>query len=266
MAGQTREQVEALNGRLSGAVKLAVVPVHKVRRLKKNARFMRSETFRQLVENVKRDGCLTQLPFCVKEGDEYECLSGNHRTEAAEAAGLAEILVLYTDRELSRQERVAIQLSHNAIAGEDDPAILRELWQEIDDIALKFYSGLDDKKLEELAKATVQALSEVRLDFRTLSFIFLPEECSKLDEVLDAALERLKTSSGGVRLARLAEFDRVLNGLARLKKVKGIKSASTALAAIFDWFERQQIPGEDGPAGPGTPQAGSTQPDEHGGR
>jgi len=45
---------------------------------------------------------------------------------------------------------VAIHLSHNAIAGQDDLAILRELFDEINDVALKEYSGLDDVVLGKL--------------------------------------------------------------------------------------------------------------------
>jgi len=95
---------------------------------------------------------------------------------AAVAAGVARILILYDDRPLSRQERVAIQLSHNAINGRDDPALLKELWAEIDDLGLKYYAGLDDKQLEQLADAQFKSMREAVLDYKAVMFLFLPEE------------------------------------------------------------------------------------------
>lgn len=48
---------------------------------------------------------------------------------------------------MSEEHRIAIQLSHNAIVGQDDPDILKKLYDKILDIDLKEYSGLDDKTL-----------------------------------------------------------------------------------------------------------------------
>ena len=57
--------------------------------LKMNARFMRHEEFQRLVANIKQDGQLTSAPFAARNPDgTYEVLSGNHRVQAAIAAGL----------------------------------------------------------------------------------------------------------------------------------------------------------------------------------
>jgi len=105
---------------------------NKLHFLEQNARFMRHEVFTRLVQNLKEDGELTQLPFCAilgyfteddeiqtdEEGDPiWEVLSGNHRAKAAIAAGIKEIKVQVTYEPLSPDRRKAIQLSHNAIAG-----------------------------------------------------------------------------------------------------------------------------------------------------
>lgn len=59
--------------------------------LERNARFMRQETYARLVDNVRRDGRLTSVPFAIREPDgRYLVLSGNHRTMAAIDAGLEE--------------------------------------------------------------------------------------------------------------------------------------------------------------------------------
>lgn len=179
-----------------GRFTVAIVPVSELDLLEKNARFMRAETFRRLVENVKEDGQLSQFPFCVKTAEgRYRVLSGNHRAKAAIAAGLESIPIIYTDEAMSRQQQVAVQLSHNAIAGEDDPILLKELFEELTDVREKLYAGLDDKTLGLLAKVNLPPLADVRLDFRTLTFLFLPDELDQVKEAFAAGPDR--SSAGG---------------------------------------------------------------------
>ena len=101
--------------------------------LKMNARFMRHEEFQRLVANIKRDGQLTSAPFAALDpaDGKYEVLSGNHRVQAAISAGLQTIPCIITDDPLSEEQRIAIQLSHNAIVGQDDPDILKKLYDKI---------------------------------------------------------------------------------------------------------------------------------------
>jgi len=58
-----------------------------------NARFLPHEQFRQLVENIRRDGCLTSTPLVWNDtaSGRLVVLSGNHRTLAAIEAGLVSI-------------------------------------------------------------------------------------------------------------------------------------------------------------------------------
>lgn len=228
-------RVDEINAKLTGNCKLALVPVEQLNLLEKNARFMPYETFQKLVSNIKRDGGLTSVPFCLKRGDgDFLVLSGNHRVMAAKEAGLTEVLVMYTDKELSRQEQIAIQLSHNSLTGEDDLNILKSLWEEIDDLALKYYSGLDDKVLEEMEKNAQKTLSEVNLDYKVLSFMFLPEEIEDVDAILE-------TAQGGkgdeVRLVALSQFERLLAATSVVKAAHNIKNSAVALEIVLHVFE-----------------------------
>lgn len=230
--------LEAVNRALAATgqpFKLAVVPIDQLRLLEKNARYMPHEMFKNLVENIKRDQGLSSVPFCWYDGRAYDVLSGNHRVKAAKAAGLTHLLILYDDRPLSRQEFVAKQLSHNALAGKDDATILRELWSEIEDVALKYYAGLDDKALEQMADVSLAALSEARLDFRVLTFLFLPEEIDRLQAAFRRATEA--TVADQVLAMRLSEFARTIDALDKAKASFNVHNAATAMLMVLGVFE-----------------------------
>lgn len=240
MAGKPQPEVDRLNVELEGQpFKLALVRYDELEFLEKNARFMTHETFGRLVQNIKRDGGLSSVPFCmVTEAGKYRVLSGNHRLEAAHEAGCDEFLVLYTDRLLTTQEQIAIQLSHNALVGKDDPIILKDLWNEIDDVNLKFYAGLDDKVLEELDHVSLEGLSEAQLEFRTVQFMFLPDEVDRLHEVFQTA--RAFMSGDEVFAARFADFDRLMEALAKSEAAYNVHNSATGMMLVLDVFERHQ--------------------------
>jgi hypothetical protein len=76
-------ELEAVNQALAATgqpFKLALVPLDQLRLLDKNARYMPHEMFQNLVENIKRDGGLSSVPFCWFDGSVYHVLSGNHRS------------------------------------------------------------------------------------------------------------------------------------------------------------------------------------------
>lgn len=238
MATKPREtQIDRLNYRLGeSGYALAIVPVAELRLLEKNARYMPNEQFRNLVTNIKADGALTSVPFCVKEADGgYSVLSGNHRVMAAKEAGFEEIPVLYTDRPMDKQQRIAVQLSHNAIAGKDDGTILKELFDEIEDVGLKYYSGIDDSILDNILKVNLTPLSEAPQEYRQLSFVFLPEE----EERLEAAFEQAFDTVNGekIYLCRFGDYDRLLDTLEEVKKDAGVKNTATAMMLLLDVFD-----------------------------
>lgn len=100
-----------------------------------NARFMKPAQYRRLVENIKTDGCLTTAPLIGKiaeePGIEY-VVSGNHRVQAAIDAGIEEVDCILVKDPLPRSKFVALQLSHNAIEGEDDKAVMQRLYESLD--------------------------------------------------------------------------------------------------------------------------------------
>ncbi|MFF5668819.1 hypothetical protein ACFY8S_01560 [Streptomyces hygroscopicus] len=203
-----------------------------------NARFMRHEQYQQLVTNLRRDQALTSTPFVWHDtttGDRI-VLSGNHRTKAAIEAGIEEITWLETSDPLTESQRIAIQLSHNAIAGEDDPAILKTLYEQIDDLDLRQYAGLDDATLELLADLDSPSLGEANLSFQTLAIVFLPDDLKEAQGVLNDALG-LAASSDAIWVAALRQYDQTMAALDLASKSADVTNVATAFGLILESFK-----------------------------
>lgn len=207
-----------------------------IKLLELNARYMKQEEYKRLVENVKADKGLSSVPFCCyDENWNLECLSGNHRVMAAIDAGLKEIDVMVTNDELSEGKKKAIQLSHNAIEGQDDLAILKEIYDSIEDVDLKEYSGLDDELLQELEKIGTQSMASAKLEFQVLQIVVLPDEMEKAKEVIERVKQEIK---GMAFTLRFAEYDKWLDSMETVGKSIGIKNTATTLMAMLDLVER----------------------------
>ena len=205
--------------------------------LKLNARYMRHEEYQRLVANIKRDGQLTSAPFACKDGDKYLVLSGNHRTQAAIAAGLKSIPCIVTDDELSEDQKTSIQLSHNSLVGKDDPYILKELYDKILDLSWKEYSGLDNKTLEMLDKMTAQSLSEADLQYLTLSVVFLPDELESAQNIIKDAIESTKTADA-TWLTKRSQYDDWLDAQESVQSSYKIKNVAVAFDIILKMFKQ----------------------------
>lgn len=204
-----------------------------IKLLEMNARYMKHEEFRRLVDNVRKDGQLSLTPFLCRDDDgRWLCLSGNHRTQAAVEVGLKKIICLATEDPLTKDQRIAIQLSHNSIAGQDDPATLKLLYEEILDVEAKKYSGLDDKTLDLLDKFSSVSISESNLKFQTLQMVFLPDELEEAEQVIDKVREEAKHADA-VWLARHSSYDDWLDTQEATMASYGIKNAATAIDLVL---------------------------------
>jgi hypothetical protein len=205
-----------------------------------NARFMRKETFDRLVANIRADGRLTSLPLIYEPDPAVpgDIVSGHHRIEAAMTAlgRDHEDHVLVVRDEQSKQQIIARQLSHNAIEGEDDPATLKALYEQLDDVDWRAYAGLDDKTLDLLTKVDVQGLSEANLDFQTVTLVFLPAELERAQQALDDA-RKLAGTVAGRWVAALAQYDPTLDALETAHAAWKVGNVATALGLILDVFE-----------------------------
>lgn len=214
---------------------------------KMNARYMNSQTMRNLTDNVKRDGRLESVPLVApsKQGGKHEIISGHHRVEAAKAAGLAKILVMVIHPK-GRDELLAKQLSHNAITGQDDEAVLAKLYSEIETLEQKYYSGLQDA----LGEVEFTSLSFRAGEFREFVVAFLPEQIERFDAACSLAEDMHARSASVVRLASIETWDTFAGAIRKVKRAEDIRSSAAALGRLVELaLERLAEVAADGQTG-----------------
>ena len=200
-----------------------------------NARYMTGDQFQTLVANVKKDGHLTSAPLVWNNEGDRIVLSGNHRVKAAIAAGIESIGWLEIDQPLERQRQIALQLSHNAVTGQDDPAILKALWEEIESIEWREFAGLDDKDLELLSKVDLSSIGEANLDYLTTVIMFLPHEVERAQEAFTMIADVMSADKHWI--AAEDQWGRLVDSLDSARGSHDVVNTAAAFTVLLDVFE-----------------------------
>ncbi len=200
-----------------------------IKLLEVNARYMKPEEYQKLVANIKKDGQLTSVPFCFyNKNKEIEVLSGNHRVIASIDAGLEEIEVMLCKDRLSKEQALAIQLSHNSISGQDDEELLRRLYGELESLEFKEYSGLTDEFVN-FCKEVEKDFKVPNLTYQAMSLLFLPEEIKYIKETFKNISDLLNNNH---ILASMRDYDNYLEITTTISKCLNIKNPSTTFLAM----------------------------------
>jgi hypothetical protein len=225
----------AASGKLE--TKIVRARLRDLRLLGKNARYMAEPEFNRLVDNLKRDGVLTSLPLVYRG----EVLSGNHRVQAAIKAGIEDADIIHITSELSEQQQRAIQLSHNALTGKDDPNILR-------------YEGLslDWQKYSAVYEEKATTLGVPIAKYQELVIAFLPEDREAFFEFATALEKRFKKAH--VLVGEGSQFDAFFDAILAVKDGRNISNTGTALRVMAD-VVTEQLAKEAAAAPPAPPKA-----------
>jgi hypothetical protein len=198
-----------------------------------NARYMTADQMRRLSGNIKKDGASTSavLIYPEIEINKLVVLSGNHRVEAAKLAGQSVVPVMVIQNYLTPERRVSIQLSHNAITGQDDPNILGRLYESLS-LQYKAYSGLTDDSFNVLEKLDIDSLSLGTPKYEEITLLFLPSE----KEVFQKAVEIIDKSKATktIHLAHYEEFGRLFDALVLVKERNNVFNSAVALRDLVD--------------------------------
>lgn len=244
MDNLTLEEVERQNVTLAETSKnlfgeaaaLRIVDPRALLLRRENARFFKKEVFQQLVENLRADQRLSSVPLCHETPGGLEVLSGNHRVKGSIQAELPWILVMVLTGPMEEGRQLAVQLSHNALVGQDDPGILAALWARVEDVRDRLYAGLSSDTMKDLEKINLVQFTTPSIATRILSFAFVQEEAELVDRVVsELSAFRASDALYVAPMERFAEF------FATLQKVKArdnVKNASLAMLHLVRLAER----------------------------
>lgn len=215
--------------------KIAEVELSDIKLVKKNAHFMEQSTFNALVRNIRRDGQLSSVPFCVKHEDgTYTVVSGNHRTQAAKMAGLTSIYVMYIDEaETTNDWLLATQLSHNSIVGQDDAEILKQLLDEITDVALKEYAHISNEILDSV-KDIDYTVEMPNNEIVPITLMFVDTYKVKWDRVMERLEMYTPREVENVTLMDLETLKRLNEVSAKVSKKYKIKAQALSVCKMLD--------------------------------
>jgi len=218
---------------------LKEVEIKEIVFVKKNARFMKQVSFLQLVENIKQDGQLSSVPFCVllengKNKGKYEVISGNHRVKAAKQAGIVKLWIMYCGESfISNDQKIAIQLSHNSIQGQDDLEILRDLVNEITDLNLKEYAHIDESAFEHLDKINYDIIQPDN-DIVRINLIFYEHIKADFDKLIQELETFTPKELENFHLLPKAQFKNFNYVLGKVQEKYKIKSAGIAVMKMVE--------------------------------
>lgn len=200
--------------------------------LEKNAHYMSKEVQDRLTENIKQDGFLSQLPFCMKrkEDGKYLFLSGNHRLKSAIKAGLEYILVLYVD-DISKDRQIGYALSHNSLVGKDDLQMLKEIYNEIESIEAREFSGLNGLKFIEVDKIPTASINDGDIELTEMKFLFVESRKHDVEGVLRELEKHDLTEVSALVYGSFEEYIKVAT---QVKKVYDIKSNTVAFSKMVE--------------------------------
>ncbi len=246
MVEQDKESFELINSKLEevnkliAPYKLAYIDPRECELLERNAHYMEKGMLEQLASNIKEDGFLSQLPFALKKDDgKFRILSGNHRVKASIKANQKYILILYVEN-IPKDKQIAYQLSHNSLVGKDDMAMLKEIFQEIESLKYKEYTGLNDLKFIDYEKINIPSINEDDIELYEMKFIFTKAKAFQLDAVIKALNEMEAQENTRFILGDFKEFIRMLTELKKSCKIKSNSVAFIKMLSICEDYLKEK--------------------------
>lgn len=198
-----------------------------------NANEMTGEDFAQLCDNIGKSG-LSSVPSCYKKEDgRFVMISGHHRLRACKKLHYKTIGILYClESELSKDEIIAIQLSHNSLHGHDNTSILKKLFEQIQSVDFKQFAHVN---IDEISPVSTDGINVFALKENfVFTVILYPDSFDNLDELLGDIREQASKSDALI-LANEKENERLLLQLqTEIGKQYEIKSPSISFAKLLE--------------------------------
>ncbi len=217
---------------LGGGLSIHKVPLGSLREQGINARYMSKKKFDTLTKNIKDRKALESLPLTTPNKDrphEFFIISGHHRVRAAKAAGLAEIYIL-VDESIEDMDDVRVkQLAHNALSGEDDSSMLKQIYDQIADLEKRLQTGIsDDEMILQLDPVKIKEV-DLEMEFKLLQVFFLKGGKAKFDEAI-----RLVDEDAEIIVGDFPAHKAFTKAVKKVKNVEEIRNSGAILTKMAE--------------------------------
>ena len=218
--------------KLSESMEIRFVKLDEIRERDVNARLMDAGKFDTLVNNIKREGMIESLPLVhLIDGDaKYEIISGHHRVRAARRAGMEEIPVIVITRNLTEDEVISKQLSHNSLEGYDDKDVLKRLYDAIEDFDMRVASGVTDLE-DAISGVSIPPVDvDINFDLEPILIMFMKPEIDKFEKLL----EDCKATAEKKYLANMTEYKKFVKVVNSVAEYKNLRNIAGIMSSICD--------------------------------
>lgn len=226
--------------------KYEIVDINLIDEAELNANEMTNEDFATLVENIGKSG-LSSVPCCYKkESGRFGMISGHHRLRACKKLHHKTIGILYCDEsELSKDEIIAIQLSHNSLHGQDNQSILKKLFEQIQSVDFKKFAHIN---IDEISPVSMDGIDIFALKENfVFTAILYPNSFNSLDELYGDVREQVRKSDVVILTEQEGNEMALLKLQSEIGKEYNIKSPSITFAKLLQLASERlkQIQGGD---------------------
>lgn len=212
--------------------KYAKVDISLIDEAEMNANEMTGEDFATLCDNIGKSG-LSSVPCCYKKDNgRFVMISGHHRLRACKKLHYKKLGILYCEEsELSQDEIIAIQLSHNSLHGQDNTSILKKLFEQIKSVDFKKFAHVN---IDEIAPVSTEGLSiyAMKENF-VFSIILYPDSFPNLEELYGDIREQAKKSDALI-LADQTNEELLMMLQSEIGKEYDIKSPAITFAKLLE--------------------------------
>ncbi|MBQ9253260.1 MAG: ParB N-terminal domain-containing protein [Bacteroidales bacterium] len=213
--------------------KISTVDIDLLQESELNANVMSDTDFNRLVENIKISGGLSSAIGCIKKGEVYQIFSGHHRYRACVKLRYKQVPIIYADeKDMSNDELIALQTSHNSLHGEDDKGILKRLFDQIQSIQFKEFANVN---IDEINTIDVDNVSfSVEQEHYAVSLIFYKKEYNLLNDLLGLVSEQTASHDVVVMTDSENTEDFYLKLMKEIERKYYIKSTSTRFQKLLE--------------------------------
>ena len=198
-----------------------------------NANEMSGEDFAALCDNIDKSG-LSSVPCCYKKDTgRFVMISGHHRLRACKKLHYRQIPILWcAEEDLSRDEIIAIQLSHNSLHGSDNQNVLKQLFDQIKSIDFKKFAHINIDEIKPISTDGIDvfALKETFV----FSVVLYPNSFGSVDDIYGDIREQAKKCDALILADQGTNEELLLRLQTEVGKEWNIKSPSIAFAKVLE--------------------------------